>query len=101
MEDPHSTHYHQPARKATYAHLVNCRGESAFNYRHNCIINVCAEATKAVNLQPEIELKTSTSPAITGNNNRKLERKRFDVTVGGIAEGLKTLQLDVSLTSHR
>ena len=101
VEDPHSTHHHQPARKATYAHLVNCRGESAFNYRHNCIINVCAEATKAVNLQPEIELKTSTSPAITGNNNQKLERKRFDVTVGGIAEGLKTLQLDVSVTSHR
>ena len=23
VEDPHSNHYHQPARKATYTHLVN------------------------------------------------------------------------------
>ena len=100
-DDSNPAHPRRPARPATYTHLVNCRNKMAFQYRHNRIVDVCADATKSVSLQPELELQVSTSPAITGNNNQKLERKRFDVTVGDIAPGLKTLQLDISVASHR
>jgi len=91
----------QHSKRATYSHLINCIHKNAYQYRHTSIVDVCADATRAVNLHPELELQVSIAPPVTGNNNQKLEKKRFDVTVGGIAPLLKTLQVDVSVTSHR
>jgi len=86
------------APAAVYSHMLNCIRQQAYTTRHNQLVNLCAEAAFSVGLSPELENQVSKAPVTTGNVNQIQERKRFDVTVGGI-QGHKIYQIDVSVAS--
>jgi len=85
---------------ANVNHFLNCTRQSAFTARHNKIVAILADATRAAGLQPQIEVMVS-RPAFTATTRDKhTSQKRYDVTVAGAAD-LNVLQLDVSVTSSR
>jgi hypothetical protein len=88
-------------RAAGYAHFVNCTHQSAFTARHNLLIKVIADATRAAGLNPQLEAMVSRAPlAGSASDNHSSQQKRFDVTVAG-ADELLVLHVDASVTSSR
>jgi hypothetical protein len=87
-------------RPATYSHFVNCTRQSAFTARHNQIVRVCADATRAAGLNPQLEAMVSRPAFSASASDNQSSQKRFDVTVAG-ADELLVLHLDISVTSTR
>jgi hypothetical protein len=93
------SHTNKPV-PATYQHLLNCTHAGAFTTRHNNLVNVCAESIRSVGLSAELECAVSKNSTTTDNINQSKSKKRFDVSVAGIANA-NIAHADVTVASHR
>jgi hypothetical protein len=80
-------------------HLFNCRNEFAFEWRHKALQRVLQTAVESTDLTPEME-RICVQRHGTAPSGRRLEARRFDITLHGLAEHCKLVHCDVTVASH-